>query len=256
MKLKLLLTACLLVVFSCLFVACSVAPENKPSENGVIVSGQTWSDESGNVIEAHGGQVQKLTYTDRNGKTITKFWWVGENKEQMAGYTEDEYKNNGLKAYSSYDLVHWTSEGVVLRSPENLNDGEDPYFSSLYAPNDKYPNSDFSLAYTILHKSGSICERPKMLYNAKTGLYVLWFHSDDYENGSYYKRAQASVAVSEHPFGPFRLINSFRMYYDADNFITQGTTEYGAVRDMNVFEENEKAYLIYSSDSKYQSVQG
>ena len=43
--------------------------------------GKTWQDTDGNKIQAHGGQVQKLTVLDKQtGEPVEKWWWVGEDK--------------------------------------------------------------------------------------------------------------------------------------------------------------------------------
>lgn len=86
----------------------------------------------------------------------------------------------GVSCYSSADLVHWKFEGIVLPS----------------VPQDSLPD---------LHPS-QIMERPKVLYNEKTGKFVLWLHIDspDYEKG------MAGVAVADKPTGPFVYRGSFK----------------------------------------------
>jgi hypothetical protein len=46
-----------------------------------------------------------------------------------------------------------------------------------------------------------VVERPKVIYNTKTALYVMWFHLD---NANYGYR-HAGVATSSVPQGPFKV---------------------------------------------------
>jgi len=50
-------------------------------------------------------------------------------------------------------------------------------------------------------------ERPKVIYNASTGQYVMWMHK---ENGTDYSEARAAVAVSSSVEGPYTYLGSFR----------------------------------------------
>ena len=96
--------------------------------------------------------------------------------------------------------MSWRNEGVVLHGEEN-NSSHD------------------------LHKS-NVLERPKVVYNNRTGKYVMWMHIDD----ANYTKSSISVATSDSPMGPFTYLYSKRPHnYER--------------RDMTIF----KAYLIYSS---------
>ena len=51
-------------------------------------------------------------------------------------------------------------------------------------------------------------ERPKMLYNEKTGKYVIWFHADGTspysdDSGSNYAKAKAGIAIADNINGPY-----------------------------------------------------
>ncbi|MGK7534748.1 hypothetical protein, partial [Salmonella enterica] len=50
-------------------------------------------------------------------------------------------------------------------------------------------------------------ERPKVIYNASTGQYVMWMHK---ENGSDYGEARAAVATSPTVDGDYTYRGSFR----------------------------------------------
>ncbi len=51
-----------------------------------------------------------------------------------------------------------------------------------------------------------VAERPRVLYNKATKLFVMWLHIDDQD----YEVAAAGVAVSDQPQGPFSYRGSFR----------------------------------------------
>jgi hypothetical protein len=80
------------------------------------------------------------------------------------------------------DLYNWRDEGVVLQVVK-----DDP---------------DHDIAV------GSIVERPKVIHNAKTGRFVMWFHLE--RKGTGYKSARSGVAVADHVTGPYTYRGSFR----------------------------------------------
>ncbi|HEY8363032.1 MAG TPA: glycoside hydrolase family 43 protein [Tissierellaceae bacterium] len=129
------------------------------------------------------------------------YYWYGENR------TGGGPRAVGISCYSSTDLYNWKHEGVVLTRV--LDD----------------PNHDLAV--------GKVLERPKVIYNEKTGKYVMWMHIDSPD----YSYARAGVAVSDKPTGPFEYIGSYRPV--------------GAMsRDMTVFKDDDgKAYLIFSSEN-------
>ncbi len=65
-----------------------------------IVSGESWKDTDGNVINAHGGGV-----LFHGGK----YYWYGEHRPS-SGFTTQV----GVTCYSSVDLRNWKYEGVAL----------------------------------------------------------------------------------------------------------------------------------------------
>ncbi len=119
-------------------------------------------------------------------KYKTTYYWYGEYKVGKtvlpSWATWECYRTDvsGVSCYSSKDLLNWYFEGVVLKSePDN-------------------PESD-------LHPS-KVIERPKVVYNAKTGKFVMWVHAESAD----YSKAAAGVAVSDSPTGPFTYLGSFR----------------------------------------------
>ena len=132
---------------------------------------------------------------ERNGT----YYWYGENKSE--GY------NNrvGVSGYKSKDLIKWEPMGVVMKSAD-------------------YPEK---------YREKGVCERPKVIYNAKTGKYVMWAHMD--VNG--YASSDAGVCVADKPQGPFKFVRAFRP--------REGQT----YRDMNLFVDDDgSAYTFYSSE--------
>lgn len=174
------------------------------AEENVIFPGKEWLDTSGNPINAHGGGILYV-----NGK----YYWYGEYKigetilPDWASWECYRTDVTGVSCYSSSDMVNWTFEGIVLPS----------------VPDD--PESD-------LHPS-KVIERPKVIYNASTGKYVMWVHAESADYG----KAAAGVAVSDSPTGQFEYLGSFRPN--------------GAMsRDQTLYVDDDgKAYQLYSSEN-------
>lgn len=131
--------------------------------------GQIWPDNEGRHINAHGGGI--LFYNNT-------YYWFGE---YMLPRSEKDKSHYGVSCYSSKDLLNWRNEGLVLKV---INDT-----SSLLCP-------------------GCIIERPKVVFNKKTGKFVMWFHHE--LKGEGYKAALTGVALSDNITGPYRYIHSLR----------------------------------------------
>lgn len=162
--------------------------------------GTEWDDTTGTPIQAHGGDILY-----QNGV----YFWYGEDK-----HTTTYIKNGitrvdviGVSVYTSTDLYNWTDEGLALTAGGKGD----------------------------LSPSG-VLERPKVLYNADTGEYVMWMHIDN----ANYSKARVGVAVSDSPLGPFVYQGSFRpLGMDS--------------RDMSVFQDDDgTAYLIFATDQNKQ----
>ncbi|KAB2094523.1 hypothetical protein ES319_A02G165100v1 [Gossypium barbadense] len=176
----------------------------KGVENGShhYYPGKIWLDTEGNPIQAHGGG---MLYDERSNT----YYWYGEYKD---GPTYRAHKRGaarvdviGVGCYSSKDLWTWKNQGIVLAA-EQTNETHD------------------------LHKS-NVLERPKVVFNAKTGKYVMWMHIDD----ANYTKASVGIAISDYPTGPFEYLRSQRPHgFDS--------------RDMTIFKDDDGVvYLIYSS---------
>jgi beta-galactosidase len=152
-------------------------------------------------------------WLDKNGEVINAhgggvlyanntYYWFGEKRGAHA--------SQGVNVYSSKDLYQWKLESLALAQSED-------------------PQSDIT--------AGCVMERPKVIYNAKTKKYVMWFHLE--LKGQGYKAARAGVAVSDKVTGPYQFVNSFR---------PNGNMS----RDMTLFlDDDGKAYQIYSSRENY-----
>lgn len=197
-----------------------------------IEPGALWRDTEGAVINAHGGGVLFHEGT---------YYWYGELKEgrtylpkvnQSWGGTR--VLAGGVSCYSSTDLHNWKAEGVALASV-----AEDP---------------DHDLACE------NVIERPKVIYNARTKKFVMWFHQDSPN----YAAARSGVAVSDTPAGPFRYVGSFRPnagvrpvnVIDKDlvpgpkNIFARDLPGGQMARDMTLFVDDDgTAYQFYASEN-------
>lgn len=166
--------------------------------------GEVWKDTDGNPINAHGGGL--LLYKGT-------YYWFGENKqgptrrvEYVTSWEDYRVEAGGVNCYSSKDLLNWKYEGVAL------------------VPNKTDSTHD-------LHTS-KVIERPKVIYNKKTGKFVMWLHLDNED----YSAARSGVAVSDKPTGPYQFVGSEK---------PNGND----ARDMTIFQDDDgKAYHLYSSE--------
>jgi hypothetical protein len=193
--------------------------------------GDIWSDETGHPINAHGGGV---LYHDGT------FYWYGEFKEGIT-YVTSANKSwggtrvlaGGVSCYSSTNLYDWKNEGLALR------------------PVPDQPGHD-------LHPE-KVIERPKVIYNARTKKFVMWFHQDS----SDYSAARSGVAVSDTPVGPFTYLGSFRpnagewpvnvtardQQAGATNAFARDFEKGQMARDQTLFVDDDgTAYQFYSSE--------
>jgi len=129
-----------------------------------------WPDNNGAHISAHGGCMLKVGDT---------YYWYGEHR------TRD--RKTGVHAYSSKDLYNWKDEGLVFDS------------ATMQTQEGQGGRRGFAFGVNI--------ERPKVVYNAKTKKYVLWFHQ---ESGGNYNSAFVGCGIADTPTGPFRHLYSGR----------------------------------------------
>ena len=129
--------------------------------------GAIWKDDQGVHINAHGGGVIFHEGT---------YYWFGEHK--VAGHAGNRAQV-GVHVYSSKDLTNWKDEGIALEVSDD-------------------PQSDIA--------KGCILERPKVIYNAKTKKFVMWFHLE--LKGQGYNAARSGIALSDTPAGPCTFVRS------------------------------------------------
>lgn len=242
-----LIKSFLLILSICLsFNACKTKKEENKEvkKEGDLVntsfkSGEKWLDTNCVHINAHGGGIMF-----NNGI----YYWFGEHK------TEGRRGNTtlfGVRCYSSTDLYNWNNEGIALQVVEN-------------------PDSEIT--------KGAVIERPKVVFNKKTGKYVMWFHLE--LKGQGYNAARTGVAISDTPTGPYTYIKSFRpnagvwplnfeeawkigpnnaptewwtpewfKYVKEGGFVRRDFEGGQMARDMTVFvDDDDKAYHIHSSE--------
>lgn len=202
--------------------------------------GQPWMDNNGVHINAHGGGMLFHEGT---------YYWYGEHKIEGAAGNQAHV---GVHVYHSTDLYNWTDEGIALSVIQD----------------------------DVVLPPGCIIERPKVIHNARTGKFVMWFHHE--LKGSDYSSSLCGVAVSDRATGPFEYIRSFRpnqgtwpinvqdlhkqpvardimeTYFDggmlpdhpdALNLLGRGYVEGQMARDMTLFVDDDgTAYHIYSSE--------
>ncbi|MCQ2431864.1 MAG: family 43 glycosylhydrolase [Clostridia bacterium] len=140
-------------------------------------NGTLWLDTDGNPIHAHGGHIlQHEGY----------YYWYGEDRRE----------NIYVSVYRSRDLVSWEFRGHCLTTESKTESYRVRTDLKLYQKTD-----DGIRKVNI--------ERPKVLYNEKTKLFVMWAH---YENGLDYHDARACIATCETPDGAFTYRGSFNPY--------------------------------------------
>lgn len=145
-------------------------PSWEPASNrGIYRPGELWLDTAGAPINAHGGGVLFHAGT---------YYWFGEHK--VAGEAGNRAEV-GMHVYSSGDLCQWRDRGIALAVALD-------------------PASEIT--------RGCILERPKVIFNRRTGKFVMWFHLEPAGKG--YAGARSGVAVADNPCGPYRYLGSLR----------------------------------------------
>lgn len=178
-----------------IIVGTALLGQSHAGTHGTFKPGQPWPDNNGKHINAHGGGILFHAGT---------YYWFGEHKiEGKAG----NVAHVGVRVYSSTDLYNWTDEGIALAVSKD-------------------PGSDIA--------EGCILERPKVVYNAKTRKFVMWFHLE--LKGQGYKAARSGVAVADRMTGPYTFLKSFR-------------PDDSMARDQTLFVDDDgKAYHLYASE--------
>lgn len=162
--------SCLLILLLLLAGGNPLLAQQKKGTAVTFKSGQIWPDTEGKHINAHGGGILYHEGT---------YYWFGEHKTEGRGGNSTLF---GVGCYSSKDLSNWKNQGIVLKVEEQDTTSE------------------------II--KGCVIERPKVVYNAKTKKFVMWFHLE--LKGQGYEAARTGVAVSDTPTGPYKYLKSYR----------------------------------------------
>lgn len=140
----------------------------------VYINGQLWQDKDGQELHAHGGHI--LEYDGW-------YYWYGEDRRE----------NYYVSCYRSKDLNDWEFCNHVLTTESKTAE---------YRVRTKR---------MLINEDGTKVnlERPKVLFNEKTGKFVMWIH---FENGKDYRDAACAVAVSDTPDGDFTYYGHFNPF--------------------------------------------
>ncbi len=144
------------------------------------------------------------------------YYWYGEDRTVRS--------RTDVSCYSSTDLYNWKREGVAFQRddlPEDI-------------------------------RGNTFIERPKAVFNARTGKYVMWMHLE--QQG--YHFAQAGIAIADQPAGPFTFVQHMRpVQFDfgyPENDADRQKEFGGTYRDMNLFVDDDgKAYALYASEGNW-----
>ena len=162
-----------------------------------------WHDTDGNIINASDGGI---IFADG------KYHWYGQALRPLPearGPEGGQKTDVGVVMYESEDLLNWKYEGVILAT------NDDPE-SELCGP--------------------MRFERPKIIYNDKTGKYVLWCHYVKYpgDHGSLPGMAEAGIAVCDTVNGKYEWVGTLRPLDGAP------------VKDSSLYKDFDgSAYFIY-----------
>ncbi len=143
-------------------------------------------------------------------KVSEDYYWFGENRNPDGTFL-------AVSAYRSRDLRRWEHVNDVLRmtSDPELNPAN--------------------------------VERPKVVFNAATGKYVMWMH---WENGRDYGEARAAVASSDTVAGDYTYHGSFRPLQDTG--VTDHDKPGYMSRDCTLFVDDDgRGYFLSSSNENY-----
>jgi hypothetical protein len=155
-------------------------------------------DTEGQPISCHDGSISRFG---------DKFYWYGTsykgNPKGLWG-SKAASLQNGFNVYSSRDLVSWKYEGVCF----------------------EFPKSGW------LSKGTS--HRVNILFNDRTGKYVMWFFCIGTVEPEY-PAAMLAVAVADAPVGPFSFLGQ-----------RPSGEEHGWAQDLGLFKDDGgDAYLVY-----------
>ena len=186
-----------------------------PETATITAGGVIFNDTHGKPVHAHGaGIVLPNSHpAGMDARTGTPIYYMVGTTQKYAPH----WLSGGINLYSSTDLEHWTFENEIFRN------------TSITTP---LPNGE-PHQYRI--------ERPKILYNAHTQKYVMWFHLDS----------------ASFKMGMVGVCNSESNKIDGDyNFVSGFQPDSQRSLDMSLFQDDdgETAYLVRSVNNKYAGI--
>jgi len=162
-----------------------------------LLTSEFFVDTDGRRIHAHGGGMMQ-----RNGL----FFWYGTTAKEAPNWL-----SNGVNLYISSDLKTWKFQAQVFRN------------SSIEAP--------------MKNRGMYRIERPKVIYNAKTSMYVMWFHLDTRA----FSLRGVGIAQSRKAEGPFEFVKFLQ-------------PDEGPSLDMTLYQDEQNAYFIRSHNNKFAAI--
>ncbi|MCR5723872.1 MAG: hypothetical protein K6G80_02145 [Treponema sp.] len=156
------------------------------TQAGILRSGVQLSDTDGNTLFGNGGCMLQVVRHKRNGDDID-YSTIDSVSPYIYWYGEYRYSSGnalGVSCYRTTDMVNWEFRGNIL--PESVS--------------------------VELETDGFFLERPKVIYNEKTGKYCLWAHREG--TGWNYGYASVLVAYGDSPDGEFTYYKTFRPFDD------------------------------------------
>jgi len=230
LKFSILLSTLILSPF--IIFSCKEKEQNKDGKINPLIGKENLS---GNIVGNNQFEScvfeSGIKWTDTEGNPIEAhgggifregeiYYWYGENHALGTG------NKTGISCYSSNDLCNWKNEGVVF-------------------PKEELPE---------MFRDSGVCERPKVIFNAKTGKYVMWMHLD----ANQYTVAMSGVAISDSPTGRFSFLGykrpiafdyGYKKEQRVPGFDSREKELGNTFRDMALFlDDDGKAYIIYSSE--------
>jgi hypothetical protein len=175
-----------------------------------IKNGAFWNDTTGAKIQAHGGGLVK------EGDT---YYWVGEDKSTNTGGTGFFY---AVSLYSSADLVDWVHRNKIVTT------STDPQLGA----------------------SNRVIERPKIIYNDNTKMYVMWLHWDD----TTYNNSYAGIFQSPTIDGNYTYVNHIKPGGHDSRDCTLFKDDDGSAYFISVANSNRDMF-VYPLTSDYLNVQ-
>ena len=221
--------------------------------------------------------------------------YVDENFKQAAVGSKfavlDDAQYAKLKEYANYTADEAKEKGIDADLAESAKRLVKPYVTEWNSDGTakSYDEEHLKMAFSYLNGDFDVTEVPMITYNAKTGKWLIIFHTnsplssnqqltnwldqcraaeqfskdgtcDTAKVGnmpaSRYGRAQVGFAEADSPYGPFKLINATRMNYDPDLDNVDGrigeSRGIGLYIDKGVDGNNDgvdDAYITYASEN-------